>query len=124
MRKVFLKYFKPEGKIALWLTDMSIAKGQDAESSRAGFEEAIANIEPEVEALWATPPGKKTIPLGVMNADMLFVALVMKQQTGKHPFKVVAFVELIARYIRKQRIRALSFATWPTTLSRQNPTAR
>jgi len=163
-----------EPKLLSMLADMSIAKGQDVESSRAGFEEAIANIEPEVEALWATPPGKKTIPLGVMNADVLFVALsgkhsivpaaailnaagvrwtlsafeavnfgaflgdpkrtreiagriiaeaerlqvkevaivecgtayrVMKQQTGKHPFKVVAFVELIARYIREQRIQ-------------------
>jgi Fe-S oxidoreductase len=30
---------------------------------------------------------------------------VMKQQTGKHSFEVVAFIELIARYIREDKIR-------------------
>lgn len=234
IRKVFLKYFKLEGKIAPWLgevielddvaldrfydaaysctgcrrcmvycpfgidtqmimsiakllligadkapellsmlADMSITKGQDVESSQAGFEEAIANIEPEVEALWETSPGRRTIPVGVLNADVLFVGLsgkesivpaaailnaakvnwtlssfeavnfgafmgdpqrtkniagriiseaerlkvkevaivecgtayrVMKQQTGKHPFEVVSFVELISRYLREGRI--------------------
>lgn len=162
-----------EPKLLSMLADMSIAKGEDVESSRAGFEEAIANIEPEVEALWKTPPGKKTIPLGIKNADVLFVGLsgkhsiipaaailnaagvnwtlssfeavnfgafmgdpkrtkvimgriiaeaerlkvkevaivecgtayrVMKQQTGKHAFEVVAFVELIARYLRTGKI--------------------
>lgn len=234
IRKVFLKYFKLEGKIAPWLgevielddialdrfydaaysctgcrrcmvycpfgidtqmimsiakllligadkapellsmlADMSIAKGQDVESSQTGFEEAVAYIEPEVEALWKTSPGKRTIPIGVLNADVLFVGLsgkdsiipaaailnaakvnwtlssfeavnfgafmgdpqrtrkiaerviaeaerlkvkevaivecgtayrVMKQQTGKHSFEVVAFVELIARYLREGKI--------------------
>ena len=234
IRKVFLKYFKLEGKIAPWLgevielddvaldrfydaaysctgcrrcmvycpfgidtqmiisiakllligadkapellsmlADMSIAKGQDVESSQAGFEEAIANIEPEVEALWETSPGQRTIPVGILNADVLFVGLsgkesivpaaailnaakvnwtlssfeavnfgafmgdpqrtkqiagriiaeaerlkvkevaivecgtayrTMKQHTGKHPFEVVSFVELIARYLREGRI--------------------
>lgn len=160
-------------KILTMLSDMSIAKGEDVESSQAGFAEAIANIEPEVEALWPATPGKKTIPLDVQNADVLFVGLsakhsiipaaailnaaginwtlssfeavnfgaflgdpkrtkeiaariikeaerlkvkevaivecgtayrVMKQQTGSHPFEVVAFVELIARYMRDGRI--------------------
>lgn len=162
-----------EPKILSMLADMSIAKGEDVENSQAGFEEAIANIEPEVEELWKTLPGHRTIPIGVKNADILFVGLsgkhsiipaaailnaananwtlssfeavnfgafmgdpkrtkaiagriiceaerlkakevvivecgtayrVMKQQTGKHPFEVVAFVELIARFIREGRI--------------------
>lgn len=162
-----------EPKLLSMLADMSIAKGEDVESSQAGFEEAIANIEPEVEALWKTSPGLRTIPIGVMNADVLFVGLsgkhsiipaaailnaakvnwtlssfeavnfgafmgdpqrtkkiasriiaeaerlkvkevaivecgtayrVMKQQTGKHPFEIVAFVELIARYLREEKI--------------------
>jgi Fe-S oxidoreductase len=162
-----------EPKLLSMLADMSIAKGEDVESTQAGFEEAIANIEPEVEALWKTSPGQRTIPLGVQNADVLFVGLsgkesiipaaailnaakeswtlssfeavnfgafmgdpqrtkkiadriikeaeqlkvkevaivecgtayrVMKQQTGKHSFEVVAFVELIARYLREGRI--------------------
>jgi Fe-S oxidoreductase len=171
--KLLLLGADKEPKLLSMLADMSIAKGEDVESSREGFQEAIANIEPEVEALWKTPPGKKTIPLGVENADVLFVGLsgkhsiipaaailnaagvnwtlssfeavnfgaflgdpkrtkaimgrivaeaeklkvkevaivecgtayrVMKQQSGKHSFEVVAFVELIARYIRDGRI--------------------
>jgi Fe-S oxidoreductase len=162
-----------EPKLLSMLADMSIAKGQDVESSQAGFEEAVANIEPEVEELWETPSGRRAIPIGVENADVLFVGLsgkhsivpaaailnaanvnwtlssfeavnfgafmgdpqrtkmiaariiaeaerlkvkevaivecgtayrVMKQQTGKHPFEIVAFVELIARYLREGRI--------------------
>jgi len=163
-----------EPKLLSMLADMSIAKGQDVESSQSGFEEAVKNLEPEVEALWKTAPGRKTIPVGTENADVLFVGLsgkdsivpaaailnaagenwtlssfeavnfgafmgdlertkkiasriiaeaerlkvkevaivecgtayrVMKQQTGKHPFEVVSFVELIARYLREGRIK-------------------
>ena len=162
-----------EPKLLSMLADMSIAKGQDVESSQAGFEEAVVNIEPEVEALWETSAGQRTIPIGVLNADVLFVGLsgkdsiipaaailnaakvnwtlssfeavnfgafmgdpkrtkeiagriiaeaerlkvkevaivecgtayrVMKQQTGKHSFEVVSFVELISRYLREGRI--------------------
>lgn len=169
-----------EPKLLSMLADMSIAKGEDIESSRAGFEEAIANIEPEVEAIWPTPPGKRTIPLGVENADVMFVGLsgkhsivpaaailnasdinwtlssfeavnfgafmgdpertkkisariiaeaerlkakevaivecgtayrVMKQQTGKHSFEVVAFAELIARYLREGKIQVNKIIT-------------
>ena len=171
--KLLLVGADKEPKLLSMLADMSIAKGQDVADTRLGFEEAIANIEPEVEALWKTAPGRKTIPLGVENADLLFVGLsgkhsiipaaaimnaaginwtlssfeavnfgaflgdpqrtreiagriireaeqlkvkevaivecgtayrVMKQQTGKHPFAVVAFVELIARYLRQDKI--------------------
>ncbi|MHB1483490.1 MAG: (Fe-S)-binding protein [Saccharofermentanales bacterium] len=163
-----------EPKLLSMLADMSIAKGEDVESSKEGFEEAIRNIEPEVEAIWPTPAGRRTIPLGVENADVMFVALsgkhsiipaaailnaaninwtlssfeavnfgafmgdpertkkiagriiaeaerlkvkevaivecgtayrVMKQQTGKHSFEVVAFAELIARYLREGKIK-------------------
>ena len=163
-----------EPKILSMLTDMSVAKGEDVESSQAAFEEACKNIEPEVEAIWPTPQGKRTIPIGVEGADVLFAALsakssiipaaailnaaginwtlssfeavnfgaflgdpqktkkianriiqeaerlkvkevaivecgtayrVMKQQTGKHSFEVVAFVELIARYMREGKIQ-------------------
>lgn len=55
------------------------SKGQDVESTQAGFEEAVANIEPEVEELWPTPQGHRAIPMGVENADVLFVTL-----SGKH----------------------------------------
>lgn len=171
--KLLLIGVDKEPKLLSMLADMSIAKGQDVENTQAGFEEAVKNIEPEVEELWQTPPGQKTIPIGVENADVLFAALsakesivpaaailnaakenwtlssfeavnfgaflgdpqrtrkiaariiseaerlkvkevaivecgtayrVMKQQTGKHPFEIVSFVELIARYLREGRI--------------------
>jgi Fe-S oxidoreductase len=171
--KLLLIGVDKEPKLLSMLADMSIAKGEDVESSQTGFEEAIANIEPEVEALWETSPGQRTIPIGVQNADVLFVGLsgkdsiipaaailnaakenwtlssfeavnfgafmgdpqrtkkiaeriikeaerlkvkevaivecgtayrVMKQQTGKHSFEVIAFVELIARYLREGKI--------------------
>jgi Fe-S oxidoreductase len=171
--KLLLVGADKEPKILSMLADMSIAKGQDVESAAAGFAEAITNIEPEVEALWPAVPGRKTIPLGVENAGVLFVGLsgkhsiipaaailnaagenwtlssfeavnfgaflgdpertraiasriiaeaerlkvkevaivecgtayrVMKQQTGQHPFQVVAFVELIDRYLKQGKI--------------------
>jgi Fe-S oxidoreductase len=172
--KLLLVGADKEPKLLSMLADMSIAKGEDVESSKEGFAEAIANLEPEVEELWKTAPGRKTIPVDVENADVLFVALsgkhsiipaaaimnaanenwtlssfeavnfgaflgdpertkkiavriieeakrlkvkevaivecgtayrTMAQQSVKQPFKVVAFVELIARYIRQGRIR-------------------
>jgi Fe-S oxidoreductase len=45
---------------------------------------------------------------------------VMKQMTGPHPFKVVAFVELIARYLKEGRIR-LNPAKLPGTLTYHDP---
>ena len=172
--KLLLVGADKEPKLLTMLADMSIVKGEDVASSKAGFEEAIANIEPEVETLWPTAPGRKTIPLDVPNADVLFVGLsgkhsiipaaailnaagvnwtlssfeavnfgafagdpqrtkkiadrvineakrlnvkevaivecgtayrVMKQQTGRHPFDVVAMIELIARYLRQGLIQ-------------------
>jgi Fe-S oxidoreductase len=171
--KLLLVGADKEPKLLSMLADMSIAKGEDVETSRAGFEEAITNIEPEVEALWKTAPGKKTIPVNVENAEILYVALspkhsiipaaailnaagaswtlssfeavnfgafvgdpkrmkaiaqriiseaerlkvkkvaivecgtayrVIKQQTGKHPFEVVAFAELIAQFLKEGKI--------------------
>lgn len=172
--KLLLLGADKEPKLLSMLADMSIAKGEGVESADEGFAEAIANIEPEVEALWPATPGKKTIPLNVQGADVLYVGLsgkhsiipaaailnaaginwtlssfeavnfgaflgdpartkaiaariiaeaerlqvkevaivecgtafrVMKQQTGKHPFEVVAFAELIARYLKEGRIK-------------------
>jgi Fe-S oxidoreductase len=172
--KLLLVGADKEPKILSMLADMSIAKGQDVESTQAGFAEAVANLAPEVEALWPAPKGRPVIPLGVQDADLLFVGLsgkhsiipaaaimnaakvnwtlssfeavnfgaflgdprrtreiysriineaehlnvkevaivecgtayrVMKQQTGTHPFEVVAFVELIARWLREGRIK-------------------
>jgi Fe-S oxidoreductase len=163
-----------EPKLLAMLADMSIAKGETVEETRASFDEAVKNLAPEVEQLWPGTPGKPAVPLGVEGAGVLYVALagkhsiipaaaimnaageswtlsafeavnfaafvgdpqktqaiarrivdeavrlkvkevaivecgtafrVLKQMTGRHPFKVVAFVELIARYLREGRIR-------------------
>ncbi len=77
--KLLLVGADKEPKILSMLSDMSINKGEQVAESREQFAEAIQNIEPEVEAIWPTPEGKKTIPLEVTNADVMYVAL-----SGKH----------------------------------------
>jgi Fe-S oxidoreductase len=163
-----------EPKLLSMLADMSIAKAETLEDTKAGFEEAVRNLAPEVRERWPGVPNTDAVPLGVEGADVLYVALagkhsiipaaaimnaagekwtlsyfeavnfaafvgdpkktqaiarrihdeavrlkvkevaivecgtafrVMKYMTGSHPFKVVAFVELIARYLRESRIR-------------------
>jgi Fe-S oxidoreductase len=76
-----------EPKILTMLADMSLAKAETLETSKAGFEEAIRNLEPEVEALWPTPAGARTIPLGVEGADVLYVGL-----AGKHTIVAAAAI--------------------------------
>jgi Fe-S oxidoreductase len=162
-----------EPKILSMLADMSIAKGEDVESTRADFEQAVRNLEPAVRRLWPEPAGRPAVPLNQAGADLLYVALsgehsiipaaaimnaagenwtlsafeavnfgafvgdpgrsrlisrriideaerlevkevaivecgtafrFMKYMTGSHPFKVVAFVELIDRYLKQGRI--------------------
>jgi len=162
-----------EPKLLTMLSDMSIAKAEGAEETRASFDQAVLNLAPEIEAIWPASPQRPTISVGAMGADVLYVALagkhsivpaaaimnaagekwtlsrfeavnfaaflgdpkkmqviarrihdeairlqakevvivecgtafrVMKYMTGYHPFKVSAFVELIARYVREGRI--------------------
>jgi Fe-S oxidoreductase len=163
-----------EPKLLTMLADMSIAKAEGMEETRASFDEAVKNLGPEIRQRWMGPEGKEPITVGAGGADVLYVALagkhsivpaaaimnaagekwtlsrfeavnfgaflghpqktgaiarrivdeavklkvkevaivecgtafrVMKYMTGKHPFRVVAFVELIARYLREGRIR-------------------
>ena len=163
-----------EPKLLTMLADMSVAKAETFNETKAGFEEAVRNLAPEVEQLWPGVPGRAAVPVGVEGANVLYVALagkhsiipaaaimnaageswslsyfeavnfaafvgdpqktqaiarrihdeavrlkvkevaivecgtafrVLKQMTGSHPFRVVAFVELIARYLREGRIR-------------------
>jgi Fe-S oxidoreductase len=163
-----------EPKLLTMLADMSIVKSETWEETRAGFEEALRNLGPEVRERWPGDPGRDAVPVGVQGADVMYVALagkhsiipaaaimnaagenwtlshfeavnfaafvgdpgktqaiarrivdeavrlkvkevaivecgtafrVLKQMTGTHPFKVVAFVELIARYLKEGRIR-------------------
>jgi len=171
------------------LSDMSIAKGQTYLESGENFREALRNLEPEVEALAPTPPGRPTLPIGLEGADIMSVGLsgkhsiipaaavmnaakenwtlsyfeavnfgawlgdgtkqqkitqrivdeaerlgvkevvvvecgtatrVMKFQSGRHSFKVLSIVELIARYLDQKRIRLLP-DTIPGTLTYHDP---
>ena len=178
-----------EPKLLTMLSDMSIAKGQSIEETKGDFDTAIANLAPEIEAIWPASPERPTITVGAQGVDVLYVALagkhsivsaaaimnaagekwtlsrfeavnfaaflgdpkktqliarrihdeairlqakevaivecgtafrVMKYLSGYHPFKVVAFVELIARYIREGRIQ-LDRTRLPGTLTYHDP---
>lgn len=162
-----------EPKVLSMLADMSIAKGEGIEDTRADYARALANLEPEVRALWPASPSP-AIPYESASADVLYVALagahsivsaaaimnaagekwslssfeavnfgafvgdaaktkaiagrivdeakrlgvkevavvecgtafrVLRHMIGEQPFKVVAFVELIDRYLDQGRIR-------------------
>ncbi|HOX92287.1 MAG TPA: (Fe-S)-binding protein [Spirochaetales bacterium] len=45
-----------EPKLLSMLADMSIAKGEGIEDTRADYAQALANLEPEVRALWPQSP--------------------------------------------------------------------
>ena len=179
-----------EPKILSMLADMSIAKGEDVESTRADFEQAVRNLEPAVRAIWPDgPKDRPAIPIEASGARVLYVALsgehsivpaaaimnaageswtlsafeavnfgafvgdaarsrrisgritaeaerlgveevvivecgtayrVMKYMTGSHPFKVVAFVELIDRYLGQGRIK-LDKSRLPGRLTYHDP---
>ncbi|MFC1572485.1 (Fe-S)-binding protein [Candidatus Eisenbacteria bacterium] len=68
-----------EPKLLTMLADMSIAKGETHETSKADFEQAMKNLEAEVLEKWRSEAGKEAIPIGVQSADVLYVAL-----AGKH----------------------------------------
>ncbi len=167
-----------EPKLLSMLSDMSIAKGEGIEETKASYAEAITNLEADVLALWPTAAEaegafSRPMPLEAKGADLLYVGLagahsivpaaaimnaakerwslsffeavnfgafvgdsrkmkaiaqriideaiglgvkevaivecgtafrVMRHFMGKQPFKVIAFVELIDRYLSQGRI--------------------
>ncbi len=178
-----------EPKLLTMLADMSIAKAESADETKADYDAAVANLAPEIEAIWPGTPGTPTITVGAQGADVLYVALagkhsivsaaaimnaagekwtlsrfeavnfgaflgdpkkaqtiarrihdeairlqakevaivecgtafrVMKYLSGYHPFRVVAFVELIARYLREGRIH-LDRSRFSGTLTYHDP---
>lgn len=163
-----------EPKVLSMLADVSVAKGQNIEATKANFAEACRQLEGEVIEKWQQEAGKEAIPLDVQGANVLYVALagkhsiipaaaimnaagenwslsyfeavnfgafvgnpvvtkqiaqriideanrlgvkevaicecgtayrVMRHMTGKHPFKVITFLQLIERYLRGGRIK-------------------
>jgi Fe-S oxidoreductase len=163
-----------EPKVLSMLADVSIAKGENIDATKANFGQAVRGLESEVIQKWRNEAGAEAIPLDVQGANVLYVALagkhsiipaaaimnaagekwslsyfeavnfgafvghpkktkeiaqrivdeakrlgvaevaicecgtayrVMKHMTGKHPFKVITFVELIERYLNEGRIK-------------------
>jgi Fe-S oxidoreductase len=163
-----------EPKLLTMLADMSIAKAEADAETRASFEKAVADLSPEIRALWPWPAEGPAVTVGAEGCDVLYVPLagkhsivpaaaimnaagehwtlsafeavnfgaflgdpkktqiiaqrihdeavrlkvkevaivecgtafrVMKFMTAEHPFRVVAFVELIARYLCEGRVR-------------------
>jgi Fe-S oxidoreductase len=178
-----------EPKLLTMLADMSIAKGEGVEETKASFDQAVMNLVPEIEAIWPASPDRPTISVGAMFPNVLYVALagkhsivpaaaimnaagekwtlsrfeavnfgaflgdprkslaiarrihdeairlqakevvivecgtafrVMKYMSGYHPFKVSAFVELIARYVKEGRIQ-LDRSRFSGTLTYHDP---
>jgi len=174
MAKAMLIAADMEPKVLSMLADVSVTKGENIEETKAGFAEACRALEAEIIEKWRQEAGKETIPLDVMDADVLYVALagkhsiipaaaimnaagekwslsyfeavnfgafvgnpavtkqiaqriideatrlkvkevaicecgtayrVMRHMTGKHPFKVITYLQLIERYIRDGRIK-------------------
>jgi Fe-S oxidoreductase len=68
-----------EPKVLSMLADVSVAKGENIEATKANFAEACRRLEAEVIEKWQHEAGKETIPLDVEGADVLYVAL-----AGKH----------------------------------------
>jgi Fe-S oxidoreductase len=63
-----------EPKLLSMLADMSIAKGEMVEETKADFAQALANLEGEVKALWPASPSP-AVPYGKAGARVLYVAL-------------------------------------------------
>jgi Fe-S oxidoreductase len=68
-----------EPKVLTMLADMSIAKGQTIQETKADFEQAMHNLEAEVLERWRSEAGQEAIPVSRPNARLLYVAL-----AGKH----------------------------------------
>ena len=161
-----------EPKILSMLADMSVAKGEGIEETRADYAQALANLDGEVRELWPESPAP-AVPYEVAGADILYVPLagshsivsaaaimnaagerwslssfeavnfgafvgdsakmqaiakrivdeairlgvkevavvecgtafrVLRHMIGEQPFRVLAFVELIDRYLARGRI--------------------
>ena len=64
-----------EPQVLSMLADMSIAKGENIEATKASFTEAVKNLQDEVIERWRSEAGTEAIPIGQDSADLLYVAL-------------------------------------------------
>jgi Fe-S oxidoreductase len=63
-----------EPKLLSMLADMSIAKGEMVEETKADFVQALSNLDGEVRALWPASP-TPAVPHAVPGSRVLYVAL-------------------------------------------------
>ena len=73
-----------EPKILSMLADMSVAKGEGIEETRADYAQALANLDGEVRELWPESPAP-AVPYEVAGADILYVPL-----AGSHTEKLIS----------------------------------
>lgn len=103
-------------QILAMLSDMSIAKGETYADSRDNYLEALKNLEPEVEKLAPTPEGRKTIPVSVPGADVLYVGL-----SGAHSIvPAAAIMNAAGENWCLSYFEAVNFAAWLGDAKKQN----
>ena len=64
-----------EPEVLSMLADMSVAKGESYEDTKDSFIAGVKKLEDQVVAKWKEEAGREAIPIGVEEADLLYVAL-------------------------------------------------
>ncbi len=109
-----------EPKILSMLADMSIAKGDSSDETRAAFVEAARNLDPEVEAIWPKPEGRDAIPVDRVGARVLYVAL-----SGKHSIvPSAAVMNAAGEDWTLSRFEAVNFGAFLGDAARQKAIAK
>jgi len=97
-----------EPKLLTMLSDMSIAKGEGVEETKAAFDEAVMDLAPEIEELWPAAPDRPTISVAAQGADVLYVAL-----AGKHSIvPAAAIMNAAGEKWTLSRFEAVNFAAF------------
>lgn len=118
--KLLLIGAEKQPQILSMLSDMSVAKGETWETSRQDYQEAVANLAPEVEALYPVQPGKPAIPLDVQGANVLYVGL-----SGKHSIvPAAAILNAAKENWTLSYFEAVNFAAWLGDTNKQNAIAK
>jgi len=106
--KLLLIGVEKQPQILAMLSDMSVAKGETYIESSGNYLEALVNLAPEVEALAPTPEGRKTIPVNVQGADILYVGL-----SGAHSIvPAAAIMNAAGENWTLSYFEAVNFAAW------------
>jgi Fe-S oxidoreductase len=97
-----------EPKLLTMLADMSIAKGETTEETKASFDQAVLNLASEIESIWPASPEGPTISVGAIGADVLYVPL-----AGKHSIiPAAAIMNAAGEKWTLSRFEAVNFAAF------------